>query len=231
MEALILAAGYGKRLQPLTLTRPKPLIDINGETLLEITIRRVADAGAKRCVVNVSYLGDMIIDFIKSHPWPCEVLVSDERQLLLDTGGAIKHAAPLFSGNEPVLIHNVDILSDIDIGALERHHKESGNLVTLCTCHRDTQRMLLFDRTGNLAGIYGQMDATDLQPLPFSGVSMVSPELFDLMPPDDHPYPVFGCYLGIAKSHRIGYFMHPKGRWTDVGTIDALNEARKVFAQ
>ena len=231
MEALILAAGYGKRLQPLTLTRPKPLIDINGKTLLEIVINKVAATGVKRCVVNVSYLGDMLIDYINSHIWPCEVLVSDERQLLLDTGGAIKHASHFFSCNEPVLIHNVDILSDIDITDLERHHKASGNLVTLCTCHRDTQRMLLFDRTGNLAGIYGQMDATDLQPLPFSGVSMVSPELFDLMPSDDHPYPVFGCYLKIAKTHKIGYYTHPLGRWTDVGTIEALEKARKTFVQ
>ena len=229
MEGLILAAGLGTRLRPLTNDRPKALVEIEGRTLLEITMQRLVEAGVKRCVVNVHYFGDMLIDFIQRHEWPCEVLVSDERQLLLNTGGALKHAAPLFSGKEPVLVHNVDILSDIDLCALERHHLASGNLVTLCTSRRETTRKLLFDRKGNLAGIYGQMDETGLTPLPFSGVSMLSPELFPLMPPDDHPYPVFGCYLELAKSHRIGYFMHPVGRWLDVGTPETLEKAKSMF--
>ena len=230
MESLILAAGLGTRLRPITNNRPKALAEVNGRTLLDINIHRVAAAGAKRVVVNVHYFGDMLIDYIQRHTWPCEVLISDERSMLLNTGGALKHAAPLFSGDEPVLIHNVDILSDIDLGALERHHRSSSNLVTLCTCHRDTQRMLLFDNSGNLAGIYGQQDATGLTALPFSGVSMASPALFDLMPADDHPYPVFGCYLQLARQQRIGYFMHPLGRWIDVGTIEALSRAAKLYS-
>jgi NDP-sugar pyrophosphorylase family protein len=229
MEAFILAAGLGTRLRPLTDDRPKALVEINGQTLLEINIKRLADAGVKRCVVNVHYFGDMLVEYIASHNWPCPVLISDERQQLLNTGGALPHAAPLFSGNEPVLIHNVDILSDIDLAALEQHHIASGNLVTLCTSHRQTNRMLLFDSTGNLAGIYGQDNAEGLTPLPFSGVSMVNPQLFALMPPDDHPYPVFGSYLQIAKQHRIGYFMHPVGKWIDVGTPEAVEKANTMF--
>ena len=229
MEALVLAAGLGTRLRPLTDSRPKALVEINGRTLLEITVQRLAEAGVRRCVVNVHYFGDMMIDFINRHDWPCEMLISDERQMLLNTGGAIRHAAPLFTGKEPVLVHNVDILSKIDLTALEQHHLASSNLVTLCTSHRETKRMLLFDPTGNLAGIYGQDDAPDLTPLPFSGVSMVSPELFSLMPPDDHPYAVFDAYLQIAKSYKIGYFMHNGDNWMDVGTLDDLDLARKLF--
>ena len=231
MEALILAAGLGTRLRPLTDNRPKALVEVNGKTLLQINIERIANAGVKHSVVNVHYLGDMLIEYIRCRQWPCTVDISDERDLLLNTGGAIKHAAQFFSGNEPVLIHNVDILSDIDIKALEQHHIASSNLVTLCTCQRHTQRMLLFDKTGNLSGIYGQIETTDMQPLPFSGVSMVSPSIFNLMPPDDHPYPVFGCYLELAKTHRISYFMHPKGRWIDVGNTEALKEAERIYAQ
>ena len=229
MEALILAAGLGTRLRPLTDSRPKALVEVNGKTLLELNLQRVAEAGVKRCVVNVHYFGDMIIDFVKSHSLPCEVLISDERDMLLNTGGAIRHAAPLFSGKEPVLVHNVDILSDIDLAALEKYHIASNNIVTLCTSKRKTNRMILFDNTGNLAGIYGQDDREGLKPLPFSGVSMVDPELFSLMPPDDHPYPVFGCYLEIAKSHKIGYFMHPVGKWIDVGTPEALLQAKEMY--
>lgn len=229
MEALILAAGLGTRLRPLTNDRPKAMVEIEGKTLFEITMQRIAEAGVKRCVVNVHYFGDKLIDFIKGREWPCEVLISDERQMLLNTGGALKHAAPLFSGKESILIHNVDIMSDIDFLALEKHHNESGNMVTLCCSHRETKRMLLFDKTGNLSGIYGQMDDTGLTPLPFSGVSIVRPELFSLMPADDHPYPVFGCYLEIAKQHHIGYFMHSAEKWLDVGTPEALERAKEMF--
>lgn len=229
MQAIILAAGLGTRLRPITNDRPKALAEINGHTLIEIAILRIAKAGARRCVVNIHYFGDKLIDFIHSRQWPCKVLISDERQMLLDTGEALKHAAPLLLPDEPVLIHNVDILSDVDLNALEKHHTTSDNLVTLCTSKRDTQRMLLFDSTGNLAGIYGQMDPTGMQALPFSGISMASPELFDLLPPDDKPYPVFGAYLQIAKQHRIGFFLHPLGRWIDVGTIEALDKAAKLW--
>ena len=89
--------------------------------------------------------------------------------------------------------------------------------------------MLLFDPPGNLAGIYGRDDAPGLTPLPFSGISIVSPQLFDLMPPDDKPYPVFRAYLELAKSHRIGYFMHNGDNWFDVGTLDDLERARRLF--
>lgn len=229
MEALILAAGLGTRLRPLTDDRPKALVEVGGATLLERNIGRVAAAGATHCVINVHYFGDKLIEYLAGHEWPCSVSISDERQQLLDTGGALKHAAPHFCGDGPVLVHNVDILSDIDLKALEEHHRRSGNLVTLCCCQRPTTRMLLFDKRGNLAGIYGQTDATGMQALPFSGVSMVSPELFDLMPADDHPYPVFGCYLQLARNHRIGYYMHPKGRWIDVGTPEAVAQAADLY--
>ena len=236
MQALILAAGLGTRLRPLTDDRPKALVEINGKTLLQINVQRLADAGATLCVVNVHHFGDMLIDYIRSHQWPCRMLVSDERQLLLDTGGALRHAAPLFDPNSPVLVHNVDILSQIDLRALQKHHLDSGNLVTLCTSHRQSSRMLLFDHSGNLAGIYRPTDnntnqtlnsqLSTLTPLPFSGISMVSPELFPLLPPDDHPYPSLDCYLQLAKHHRIGYFIHSPQGWFDVGTPEKLEKAR-----
>lgn len=223
MEGLILAAGLGTRLRPLTDDKPKALVEVSGHTLFEIVAKRMTDAGIRRIVVNVHYFGDMMIDYIRSRQWPCEMLISDERKMLLNTGGALKHAAPLFSGKESVLVHNVDIMSDIDLRALESHHLSTDNLITLCTSTRETRRKLLFDSTGNLAGIYGQMDDTGMTALAFSGVSIVRPELFPLMPPDDHPYPVFGTYLQIAKTHRISYFMHDPKNWMDVGTIEAIN--------
>lgn len=240
MQSLILAAGLGTRLKPLTNDRPKALVEINGKTLLQINIQRLADAGATLCVVNVHHFGDMLIEYIRSHQWPCTVLISDERQQLLDTGGALRHAAPLFSLNEPVLVHNVDILSQIDLRALQQHHLHSGNLVTLCTSQRQSSRMLLFDQSGNLAGIQRPNDnktiptpnskLSTLTPLPFSGISIVSPQLFPLLPPDDHPYPFLDCYLQLAKQHRIGYFLHPSQGWFDVGTPEKLEKAKAALS-
>ena len=231
MEALILAAGLGTRLRPLTNDRPKAMVEINGKTLFNITENRLASSGINHCVVNIHHFAKEFESYLKANAYLnlCDLTISDESELLLNTGGAIKHAGHFFSGKEPVVIHNVDILSDIDFRALERHHLQSGNLVTLCTSHRKTKRMLLFDSTGNLAGIYGRDDAPGLTPLPFSGISIVSPELFNLMPPDDHPYAVFDAYLQIAKSHKIGYFMHNGDNWMDVGTLDDLDRARKLF--
>ena len=229
MEAFVLAAGLGTRLRPLTDSRPKALVEINGRTLLEIVVQRLAAAGVRRCVVNVHYFGDMLVDYIRCHKWPCDVMISDERQFLLDTGGAIKHAAPFFSGREPILIHNVDIVSDIDFCALEHHHTESGNMVTLCTSRRTTKRMLLFDKTGQIVGRCGEIDTKGLIQMAFSGVSMVSPGLFPLLPPDDHPYPAIDTYLEIAKHHPIGCFIHPFDNWLDVGTPEALERAKKML--
>ncbi|MCR5065057.1 MAG: nucleotidyltransferase family protein [Bacteroidales bacterium] len=224
-EGLILAAGLGTRLRPLTNDRPKALVEIGGKTLLEIAVGRLAEAGIKRCVVNVHSFGDMLIDYISSRQWPCEVLISDERKMLLDTGGALKHAAPHFTGNKPVLVHNVDILSDIDFKALEHHHLENGNLVTLCVSRRETKRMLLFDKDGHLVGRAGEADETGCTKMAFSGVSMLNPKLFPLLPPDDHPYPVIDAYLELAKSHAIGCFEHSAERWLDVGTPEKLSKA------
>ena len=229
MEAFILAAGLGTRLRPLTDDRPKALVDINGKPLLDITLQRLMAAGVKRCVVNVHYFGDMLIDYLQRHTWPFEVVISDEREQLLNTGGALKHAAPLFSGTEPVLVHNVDILSDIDFQALERHHLECGNLVTLCTSHRTTKRMLLFDAAGHIVARCGTVDATGLTPMAFSGVSMVSPALFPLLPPDDHPYPAIDTYLDLARRHPIGSFVHPYDHWLDVGTPEAVEKAKNII--
>ena len=115
MEGFILAAGLGTRLRPLTNDRPKALVEINGVTLLEHTIHRLEEAGIGHIVVNVHHFADKVIDFIQRHTWQARIDISDERALLLDTGGGLKHAAPLFSGRENILIHNVDILSDINL--------------------------------------------------------------------------------------------------------------------
>ena len=216
MEGFILAAGLGTRLRPLTNDRPKALVEVNGVTLLEHTVHTLEAAGVKHIVVNVHHFADKVIDFIKSHTWQATIDISDERELLLDTGGGLKKASAFFSGKDNILIHNVDILSDIDLQDLERHHKEQKNLVTLCVSQRQTKRMLEFDAEGHLAG-------RAAEGLAFSGISVVSPELFSLLPEADHPYPVIDEYIRLSyEGHRIGSYVHSPDHWLDVGKPETL---------
>ena len=220
MEGFVLAAGLGTRLRPLTDDRPKALVEVGGKTLLQHTIEKLQASGINHIVVNVHHFADNVVSFLRSRQWQCTIDISDERNLLLDTGGGLKHAAPLFSGKENVLVHNVDILSDIDLCDVEAQHKRDGNLVTLCVSQRQTKRLLEFDAYGLLVG-------RAEQGLAFSGVSVVSPALFALLPEADHPYPVIDEYIRLSRSHRIGCYRHSPDHWLDVGKPETLEQARQ----
>lgn len=221
MEGFILAAGLGTRLRPLTNDKPKALVEINGITLLEMTIRRLEKSGIGHIVVNVHHFADKVINFIDDHTWQATIDISDESNLLLDTGGGLKKASTLFSGKENVLIHNVDILSNVDLKGVEDFHKKQGNLVTLCVSKRNTKRLLEFNEEGLLVG-------RAEKGLAFSGISVVSPELFALLPEADQPYPIIDEYIRLAaQGHRIGAFVHPAERWLDVGKPETLEIARQ----
>lgn len=228
MEGFILAAGLGTRLRPLTDDRPKALVEVGGKTLLQHTIEKLQASGINHIVVNVHHFADNVVSFLRSRQWQCNIDISDERALLLDTGGGLKHAAPLFSGHDNVLVHNVDILSDIDLRDVEATHRRDSNLVTLCVSQRPTKRLLEFDANGLLIG---RADTFHLSPftshLAFSGVSVVSPALFPLLPEADHPYPVIDEYIRLSHSHRIGSYRHSPDRWLDVGKPETLEKARQ----
>lgn len=223
MEGFVLAAGLGTRLRPLTDDRPKALVEVGGKTLLQHTIEKLQAFGINHIVVNVHHFADNVVSFLRSRQWQCTIDISDESSLLLDTGGGLKHAAPLFSGKENVLVHNVDILSDIDLRDVEAAHRRDGNLVTLCVSQRQTKRLLEFDANGLLVG-------RAEEGLAFSGVSVVSPALFPLLPEADHPYPVIDEYIRLSHSNRIGSYQHSPDRWLDVGKPETLEQARQWIA-
>lgn len=220
MEGFVLAAGLGTRLRPLTDDRPKALVEVGGKTLLQHTIEKLQAFGINHIVVNVHHFADNVVSFLRSRQWQCTIDISDERAMLLDTGGGLKHAAPLFSGRENVLVHNVDILSDIDLRDVEALHRRNDNLVTLCVSQRKTKRMLEFDANGMLVG-------RAEEGLAFSGVSVVSPSLFSLLPEADHPYPVIDEYIRLSHGHRIGCYRHSPDHWLDVGKPETLELARQ----
>ena len=232
MQAFLLAAGLGTRLRPLTLSRPKALVEVKGRTLLETNIQRLAETGARRIVVNVHHFAQMMRDYVASRPWPAEVLVSDESHLLLDTGGALRHAAPLFLPDEPILTYNVDVLSSFSLREMLLRHARSHALATLAVSRRDTSRLLLF-RGGQLVGWRNRQngaelwcgprqDAVETEERAFSGIAVVSPSLLALLPPATAPYPIIPEYIRLAQSHRIQPFEHPAAEWVDVGKPDAL---------
>ncbi len=237
MEAMILAAGLGTRLRPLTTNRPKALVEVNGTTLLEHNLNRLILFGFNKIVINIHHFPDMVKDFVKSRIFDAEILFSDEREQLMDTGGALKKAEPLFSGLEPVLIHNVDILTSLDLGQIYRGHIATDALATLLVSRRNTARQLLFDTFNQLVGwkntstletLWSDNPVANAIPLAFSGIHIVSPELFHLLP-KAHPYPIIPEYLHLAKQHKILAYKHLAEQWLDVGKPETLKKAESFL--
>ncbi len=233
MEAMILAAGLGTRLRPLTNDRPKALVEVGGTTLLEHNLNRLISFGFNKIVINIHHFPDMVKDFVKSRKFDSEILFSDEREQLMDTGGALKKAEPLFSGREPVLIHNVDILTTLDLGQIYRNYLETNILAMLLVSSRNTARQLLFDTDNQLAGwknaatdetLWSEQPIAGAIPLAFSGIHIISPELFHLLP-DARPYPIIPEYLKLAKQHKILAYKHLEEQWLDVGKPETLKKA------
>src|SRR5215813_8741268 len=156
MKAMVLAAGLGTRLRPLTDDRPKPLVEVAGRTMLEITLARLREFGIREVIVNVHHFADMVVEYLKkNHNFGIHIEVSRE-DVLLDTGGGLKKAAWFFQASEgkdePFILHNVDVLSNIDLGRMVQFHREHQGLATLAVQHRETSRYLLFDEHEELCG-------------------------------------------------------------------------------
>lgn len=188
MKAMILAAGLGTRLRPWTLEHPKALVPVDGVPMLERVIAKLKENGFDRIVVNIHHFGEQIIDFVKSKDFGVEIAISDERGRLLDTGGAISHAEGLLTLDEgPVLIHNVDILSDADLSGLMKRHEMSGADSSLLVSNRESSRKLIFDESMRLRGWHNLKDKlyrpVNFEPssgekeYAFSGIHVVGPGL------------------------------------------------------
>jgi NDP-sugar pyrophosphorylase family protein len=239
MKALILAAGIGSRLKPLTDATPKPLLKIGDYTLLEIVIRRIAGAGIKSLVVNVHHFPEQVIDFLRSkNNFGVEISISDESGQLLDTGGAIKKASALFKGEQSVLVHNVDILSNINLNALVTFHEENGALVTMAVKDRPTSRSLIIDGSGRLCGweypdkkisIVTRDNRKGLRLTAFSGIYVLSAKLFEKFPQDD----VFGFtpwILNLASSEKIMTWDQSPAFWYEAGRPDSFALAARTLS-
>lgn len=229
---MILAAGLGTRLRPLTYETPKALVQVGGEPVLDRVAERVIAVGADRIVVNVSPHADQIRRHIQEREgWGVEVLVSEEPEGPLETGGGLLAASSLFRRNGPILVHNADILTDLDLEALVRAHDEDA-LATLAVRAAESDRYLLFDDDGLTGFAYGGKERRAREPrgeerrLDFLGVQVVSSRLLDCFE-ETGKFSIFTPYMRLVRSgERIAAHDVGAVRWTDIGTHEELERAQ-----
>ncbi len=231
MKAMIFAAGCGTRLRPLTETRPKALVEVGGRTLLEHVVRRLVDAGVTDVVINLHHLGDQIPPFLEKHGgFGLRRVAYSREPVLLGTGGGLKQAAWFFDDGTPFLVHNVDVLSAIDLNGLLLAHARSPALATLAAMARPTRRPLCFDCSGRLTGRRSPDGKDELvrtpdgaiQALGFCGIQAVSPGIFDRMS-ETGSFGITETYLRLAgagemiRAHRVD-----GAKWRDCGRPEDL---------
>jgi NDP-sugar pyrophosphorylase family protein len=223
MKAMVLAAGLGTRLRPMTNTRPKALVETGGRTLLEITLSRLKTFGVRDVIVNVHHFADMVVDYLKTNgDFGLHIEISRE-DVLLDTGGGLKRAAWFFGkdADEPFILHNVDVISTIDLHRMAESHVQHGALATLAMQDRQTSRYLLFDEHGRLCGRSPARDAR-FQSLAFSGIHIISPRLLSMMGGEE-VFSIIDCYLSVAAhGERILAFRADEYSWMDMGRLENL---------
>ena len=236
MKALIFAAGLGTRLKPLTDTMPKALVPIAGMPLLEHVILKLKSAGFNEIIVNVHHFPEQIIDFIRQkNAFDIRIEISDERNMLLETGGGIRNAAWFFDDGKPFLVHNVDILSNVDLNEAYHAHESQNVLATLVVSKRDTFRYLLFEDNNRLRGWtnlktkevkpHGLNEMEKLQQLAFTGIQIVSPKIFDLMKHSESRFSIIDFYLSQIAEWQINGFIPANLKMIDVGKLNVLDEA------
>ena len=240
MKAMILAAGLGTRLRPLTDNRPKALVEIAGRALLEITLARLRAVGVREIIINVHHFAGMVLEHLKANDnFGIRIEVSRE-EVLLDTGGGLKKAAWFFledsnCRDEPFILHNVDVVSTIDLTRMVQFHKENKALATLAVKDRETLRYLLFDDQLQLCGRkYGRdrepefvRSSSPAQALAFSGIHVISPRLLPMLT-EEGAFPIVASYLRLAsQQEKILAFRADEYYWRDLGRPENVLQAEQ----
>ena len=238
MKAMVLAAGLGTRLRPLTDNRPKALVEVEGRTPLEIALTRLRAFGVHDVIVNVHHFADMIVDYLAAKQnFGMRIEISRE-DVRLDTGGGLKKAAWFFledptQRDQPFLLHNVDVLSTIDLGRMMLFHQETRALATLAVQERISSRYLLFDQRGELCGRRFEREqrtelarpAEPVQALAFCGIHVISPRLLEMMT-EGSAFSIIETYLRLAAGReKILAFRADESSWRDLGTKESLRQA------
>lgn len=236
---MIFAAGIGSRLKPLTDNMPKALIPVNGKPMLEHVILKLKAFGFDQIVINIHHLGEQIIDFLKANNnFGIQIFISDEKDYLLDTGGGLKKAQQFLQGDEPFLIHNADIISDIDLKKLYDSHLENNPLATLLVSQRETSRYLLFDKsnklcgwrnreTGEIKSFYPYFDPSHYQEYAFGGIHVLSPQIFDWLQEWTGRFSIINFYLSVCAKTNIRAYVAENLHLLDIGKPETLAQAEE----
>ena len=240
MKAMILAAGIGSRLKPLTDTKPKALIEIGGITMLERVIRRLASAGTTSLIINIHHFAGSILQFLKSNDnFGMRIEVSHEPELL-DTGGGLSNASWFFDDGKPFFLHNADVYSEIDLSKMYNEHVTNGNLATLSARKRTGNRYFLFDSSGRLSGWesakervirWASVPLKNATRLAFDGIHVISPALLKELPEPGRPSSINDTYLKLAgEGRKIAFFRSDSYYWKDMGNPEKLEELKRYTA-
>jgi NDP-sugar pyrophosphorylase family protein len=240
MKAMILAAGLGTRLMPLTRNTPKALVRINGIPLLELALKKLVREGFDEIIVNVHHFAGEVINYLSEAEIGEAIIgISDESGQLLDTGGGILNASWFLEGDEPFLVYNVDVVSDIDLGRMFARHRQTAALATLAVRSRPSGRYLLFDGHHRLCGWedaqnqqirWAGQPAGGFQRMAFSGIHVISPEIFPLFT-ESGTFSIIETYLRLAGEHLIAGFYHTDdSAWFDAGKPDQLERISEFLS-
>lgn len=241
MKALLFAAGLGTRLKEHTHDKPKALVSLADKPLLQHAIEHLKQFGISDITINVFHFAEQVISFVEeNNSFGIDIHISDERDQLLDTGGGLKKAGTFLKGNEPILIYNVDVISNLDLNVLLKYHQEQKALATLVVRQRETSRYLMFDQNLQLAGwknfsngetiISRPESFADAQPLAFSGIHIIQPEFLELIT-EVGKFPIMDLYLRLAQNHSIKAFVDRSDLWMDLGKPEQLLAAEKLFSK
>lgn len=245
MKAMILAAGIGTRLLPLTENKPKALIEVQGIALLEHTIRYLKHFGVDRIVINIHHHASQIIDFIKQkNSFGITIEFSDELNELLDTGGGLFHARWFFDDGQPFVLTSSDVITNLNLNEMYLHHQQTSSLATLAVKHRKSSRDFLFDTDYRLCGwqnnVTGEvrMVREVYEPLriAFSTIHVLNPSIFDCIT-EQGRFSIIDAYLRLAPFHNITGFEHDDSLWYECGRLENLEilnqtpEIRSIYHQ
>lgn len=238
IKAMILAAGFGTRLKPWTDNHPKALAVVNGKTLLQRNIEYLQQYGIREVVVNVHHFAEQIIDAVnENNGWGSKIIVSNEKEEPLETGGGLLHATELLQHSQAIVLMNVDILTDLDLGKMLDFHFTQKPLATLATTNRTSSRYFLFDKNNQLCGWRNTKTGEEKSALPlsgnevakaFSGIHVIDPAIFSRLT-QAGKFSIVDTYLELMKTNTILSFDHSDSQLIDVGKPESLVKAAEMF--
>lgn len=237
MYAIIFSAGLGTRLRPLTNNKPKALVELNGKPLLWHAIQKLSDSGISQIIVNVHHFSEQIIAYLSANKFDIPIHISDESDMLLDTGGAIKNAQSFLQQSENFIAYNVDVISTVNISDIIKSHENSDALATLVVRDRKTSRYLLFDQEKHLTGWenintgeqkISRNTFAKSNAYAFSGIQVISSEIFNYIE-EDGKFSIIDLYLRLAKQHTVNCYIDHSDFWLDLGKPGQIELAEKML--